>query len=79
MHALDRSSVSIERACSLGDQPANLTYMRCNVPREWPYGRYDLIVLTEELYYMNEFELDMLAERLIGIASPVELDAIKIL
>jgi hypothetical protein len=31
MLAVDISSVAIERACSLGDQPANLTFMRCNV------------------------------------------------
>jgi trans-aconitate methyltransferase len=66
MLAVDISSVAIERACSLGDQPANLTFMRCNVPREWPDGRYDLIVLSEVLYYLNEVELDLLAERLIG-------------
>jgi predicted TPR repeat methyltransferase len=66
MLAVDISAVAIERACSLGDQPANLTFKRCDVPREWPDGRYDLIVLSEVLYYLNEDELVLLAERLTG-------------
>ncbi len=64
MLAVDISAVAVERARSLGGLPANLTFMRCDVPREWPDGRYDLIVLSEVLYYLNDDELDLLAERL---------------
>ncbi len=64
MLALDISSVAIERAVSLGDLPANLTFQRCDVPREWPVGQYDLIVLSEILYFLDDDEIGLLAERL---------------
>jgi 2-polyprenyl-3-methyl-5-hydroxy-6-metoxy-1,4-benzoquinol methylase len=64
MLAVDVSSVAIERASSAGELPRNLTFMRCDVSRHWPDGHYDLIVLSEILYFLEEDEIDLLTERM---------------
>ncbi len=40
------------------------------VPDEWPDGRFDLIVLSEVLYYLDFRDLDALAERCEASLSP---------
>jgi SAM-dependent methyltransferase len=43
----------------------NVTFERMCIPREWPLGRYDLIILSEILYY---FDRDAVAKTATRVA-----------
>ncbi|MFJ8764307.1 SAM-dependent methyltransferase [Streptomyces clavifer] len=43
---------------------------RLTVPQEWPEGRFDLVVLSELLYYFDEGQLTELLSRAIGSLEP---------
>ncbi|MFD0774599.1 SAM-dependent methyltransferase [Streptomonospora algeriensis] len=43
---------------------------RGNVPREWPQGGFDLIVLSELLYYFGDADLQNLLDRTAGSLRP---------
>ncbi len=68
-----RSHVAMERAA----RGAALTRERCaghpgvevvegRIPEDWPPGRFDLIVLSEVLYYLSDDELDATLDRVDG-------------
>ena len=57
--ALDASAKAIEAAKS-ADIP-NVTFRVANLPAEFPEGRFDLIVLSEVLYYFDEPDLRRVA------------------
>ena len=66
--ALDTSERALGQARdALADQP-HVAFMQAHLPEgEWD-GRYDLIVLSEVLYYLAAPALDMLARRLRQVA-----------
>ena len=41
-----------------------------DVPRQWPSGRFDLVILSEIAYYFDVAALEVLAERAIGSLDP---------
>ncbi len=41
-------------------------FERMSVPREWPDGRFDLIVMSEVLYFLPLADLDQLAARCVA-------------
>jgi SAM-dependent methyltransferase len=43
---------------------------RLTVPEEWPDGTFDLIVLSEVLYYFGPAGLDLLLERVVSALEP---------
>jgi SAM-dependent methyltransferase len=51
--------LAIARACC-ADLP-HVGFVRANVPRDWPAGRYDLIVLSEVLYFLSHGDRTALA------------------
>jgi SAM-dependent methyltransferase len=53
-----RAIAAAQRHC--GELPG-LTLMQREVPRGWPRGRYDLILLSEILYYFDEDDLASVA------------------
>lgn len=53
----------------LADRPT-VGFARLFVPREWPEGRFDLIVISEVLDYLGEGDLAALATRLRGALEP---------
>ena len=44
------------------DQP-NVRFQRMQVPQAWPDGRFDLIVLSEVLYFLTASDIDWCAAR----------------
>lgn len=52
---------------------ADLDHVRFDlmgVPAQWPDGRFDLIVLSEVVYYLDRADVTVLAERLRGAIVP---------
>ena len=42
----------------------SVRFERMNVPRDWPDGTFDLIVLSEVVYYLDEEDVAFLARRI---------------
>lgn len=45
-------------------------FIRAELPTSWPGGTYDLIVLSEVLYFLTPAELRLMAARVAGAAVP---------
>jgi SAM-dependent methyltransferase len=45
-------------------------FRRSAAPGEWPEGRFDLILLSEVVYYLSRADVDLLAERVVGSLAP---------
>lgn len=54
--ALDVSQTALDRARTRPDT-ANIERRRAEVPWDWPQGKYDLVVLSEVLYFLEPDEL----------------------
>jgi 2-polyprenyl-3-methyl-5-hydroxy-6-metoxy-1,4-benzoquinol methylase len=65
--AVDSSSTAIEAAKSINDQ--KVTFRVANLPAEFPKGTYDLIVLSEVLYYFARPDLERVAQSCIDSIS----------
>jgi trans-aconitate methyltransferase len=62
--AADGSLAALERARQrLGGQAPNVTLERHRVPHDWPAGEFDLIVISELAYYLDQPALNVLARR----------------
>lgn len=59
MTAIDASQTAIKVACDTS--PANVEFNVGILPRDFPSGIYDLIILSEVLYYFDEKDLRALA------------------
>lgn len=57
--ALDASATAIEAARSINNE--NVTFRVANLPAEFPEGIFDLIVLSEVLYYFDKSDLERVA------------------
>lgn len=60
--ALDVSEAALAQARRRLSLP-RVAFMRAELPREWPDGRFDLIVFSEILYYFTRAEIAVLARR----------------
>lgn len=58
LFAVDASEVALERA---REANPGVDLERMRVPDEWPDGSFDLIVLSEVLYYLEFCEIDRVA------------------
>ena len=58
--ALDVSETALARA-RVRPGTANVEWHRAEVPREWPNGAFDLIVLSEVLYFLEPDEVRTVA------------------
>jgi 2-polyprenyl-3-methyl-5-hydroxy-6-metoxy-1,4-benzoquinol methylase len=45
-------------------------FSRSAAPAEWPEGTFDLILLSEVVYYLNRADVDLLSERIVGSLIP---------
>lgn len=66
--AVDGSATAIDEAARQ-DLP-NVQFERAFLPDEFPKGAYDLIVLSEVLYYFSVLDLDRLAEKCLRSLNP---------
>jgi SAM-dependent methyltransferase len=63
--ALDVAEAALARArenCAA----LNVTFLRARVPEQWPQGMFDLIVLSEMLYYLDASDLMRVARQASG-------------
>lgn len=67
--ALDVSAVALADARTrCAGLPVD--FQRAEVPAQWPDGRFDLVVLSEVLYFLEPSEIGPLAQRVAGAAAP---------
>lgn len=62
-----RAVEAAQRACS--DLPS-VEVVRMEHPRDWPAGRFDLVVVGEMGYYLDDGTLDAFARRVAGSLAP---------
>jgi len=67
--AIDASQTAID-AARAGDVPANVTFDVATLPQQFPAGRFDLIVLSEVLYYFAPPDLVRVAQQCIDALQP---------
>ena len=58
------------------DQP-HVRFARTRVPGEWPDGRFDLVLLSEVVYYLDRGDVDRLAAR-VGAALRPQADVLLV-
>lgn len=44
----------------------HVTFVQASAPAEWPEGRFDLILLSEVVYYLSAADVERLAARVLG-------------
>ncbi|MBI5132567.1 MAG: methyltransferase domain-containing protein [Rhodopseudomonas palustris] len=67
--AIDASQTAID-AARAGDVPANVTFDVATLPQQFPAGRFDLIVLSEVLYYFAPPDLARVAQQCLDALLP---------
>lgn len=60
---LDVSPTAVEAAVARCRDLPHVAIAAMQVPQQWPDGRFDLIVLSEILYYLSDDDLAALAQR----------------
>ena len=66
--AVEASAAALELARAR--VPANVELRRGSVPKDWPAGRYDLVVLSEVGYYLDRADLRRLLDLVARDAVP---------
>ncbi|HZX83076.1 MAG TPA: SAM-dependent methyltransferase [Reyranella sp.] len=61
--ALDVSEQALDRARHRCREMSHIRFEKGRIPQDWPDGRFDLIMLSEVLYYLDKDDLDRLATR----------------
>lgn len=61
---VDVAQTALDRAAARCAEQAHVRFARLRMPEEMPEGRFDLIMLSEVLYYFETPTLDRLAARL---------------
>ena len=67
---LDVSAVAIEEARRAHGKVAGLRFETAELPRDWPPGAFDLVVLSEVLYFLSIREIDALAAHVADALEP---------
>ncbi len=68
--ALDVARPALDQAILRCADLPQVRFERMQVPQAWPDGRYDLILLSEVVYYLSEADVDALAVRVRGSVAP---------
>ena len=61
--SLDVSEQALDTARQRCIDLPHVRFEKGQIPQDWPDGRFDLIVLSEVLYYLDKDDLDRLAAR----------------
>lgn len=61
--ALDVAEAALDQARTRCRDRSGVRLLRARVPGEWPEGRFDLILLSEVVYYLDAGDVAALAER----------------
>lgn len=65
--ALDVSSEALSIALEQTPSGQNIQYRQAEVPRDWPDGSFDLIVLSEVLYFLTADEIAAVSHRALDV------------
>ncbi|MFD3969973.1 SAM-dependent methyltransferase [Streptomyces cyaneofuscatus] len=68
--ACDRVESAVGTARRRTAELSNVSVHRMLLPEEWPEGSFDLIVLSELLYYLDAMTLDTVLERTVSSLEP---------
>jgi predicted TPR repeat methyltransferase len=68
--ALDAAAAPLVEARRRCEVHANVAFARAFVPREWPQGEFDLILLSEVVYYLDAKDVGGLATKAAGSLAP---------
>jgi 2-polyprenyl-3-methyl-5-hydroxy-6-metoxy-1,4-benzoquinol methylase len=63
VHGIDIAAAPLEIARARFDTVPELRFSQMRVPAEWPVGHYDLIVLSEILYFLSPDDVQGTADR----------------
>ena len=62
--AVDLADKAVRQAAERLSTTSGASAMVANIPEEWPAGRFDLIVLSEVIYYLTTAQITTLARRI---------------
>ncbi len=68
--ALDVAPTALAQARQRCAAQKHVTFERMRVPAEWPHGSFDLILLSEVVYYLDRNDVAALSARVRGAARP---------
>ncbi len=68
--AVDASARALSEAAAANRDRPGVTFREAVLPRDFPEGRYDLIVLSEVLYYLAPEDLRQLAQHCLAALAP---------
>lgn len=68
--ALDVAEAALDKARARLAGRSCVQFAKVRVPAEWPPGRFDLILLSEVVYYLEVADVARLAERVRGCLAP---------
>lgn len=68
--ALDVAETALTAARARCAEAPNVSFRRAVVPTDWPPGRFDLIVLSEVLYFFTQADLTHLAGHMVRAVKP---------
>jgi 2-polyprenyl-3-methyl-5-hydroxy-6-metoxy-1,4-benzoquinol methylase len=68
--AIDAAEAPLVEAARRCRAQANVAFARMFVPSEWPQGTFDLVLLSEVLYYLQARDVAALADRVSGALAP---------
>ena len=72
--ALDAAQAAIDQAAARCADLSAVRFERMFVPAEWPPGLFDLILLSEVIYFLDETDLARLASKTVeAVADPGDL------
>ena len=67
---LDLAQAALDRACARCAGLAHVRFARAVLPADWPDGAFDLILVSELLYFLSASDIAALARRCAGAALP---------
>jgi SAM-dependent methyltransferase len=68
--SVDVAEQALEQARRNCEKSANVKFQRMEIPREWPRDKFDLIVLSEVLYYFCAEDIRQIAFKTLSTLAP---------
>ena len=68
--SLDVAEAALAQARARCADFAGVSFIRARVPHAWPSGRYDLIMLSEVVYYLDAADVAVLANKVCASFEP---------
>ena len=68
--AIDIAAAALRQAEQRCADRRHVRFATARVPAEWPAGKFDLILLSEVVYYLDRADVDRLAQRVRSAAAP---------